>query len=44
MYARGMTTRDIQAHVQEIYSAEISPMLVSIITDKVVKIAHEWQQ
>lgn len=44
MYARGMTTRDIQAHVQEIYGADISPTLVSIITDKVLKVAHEWQQ
>jgi len=44
MYARGMTTRDIQAHVQEIYGAEISPALVSIITDKVIKVAPDWQQ
>ena len=44
MYARGMTTRDIQAHVQEIYGAEISPALVSIITDKVIKVATDWQQ
>ena len=44
MYARGMTTRDIQAHVQDIYGADISPTLVSIITDKVVKVALEWQQ
>ncbi len=44
MYARGMTTRDIQAHVQEIYGAEISPTMVSMITDKVLHVAHEWQQ
>lgn len=44
MYARGMTTRDIQSHVQEIYGAEISPAMVSMITDKVMSIAHEWQQ
>lgn len=44
MYAHGMTTRDIQAHVQEIYGAEISPAMVSMITDKVMAVAHEWQQ
>lgn len=43
MYARGMTTRDIQDHVRELYGAEISPALVSIITDKVMGIATEWQ-
>lgn len=31
MYARGMTTRDIQAHVEEIYGAEISPAMVSLM-------------
>ena len=43
MYARGMTTRDIQEHVQEIYGAEISPTMVSNITDKIVEVAKEWQ-
>jgi putative transposase len=43
MYARGMTTRDIQGHVRELYGTEISPALVSIITDKVMGIATEWQ-
>jgi len=43
MYARGMTTRDIQQHVRELYNMEISPALVSIITDKVMGIATEWQ-
>jgi transposase-like protein len=43
MYARGMTTRDIQGHVRELYGAEISPTLVSIITDKVMGLATEWQ-
>lgn len=43
MYARGMTTRDIQACVHELYGAEISPALVSIITDKVMGLATEWQ-
>ena len=43
MYARGMTTRDIQAHVYEIYGTEISPAMVSMITDKVMHLVYEWQ-
>ena len=43
MYAKGMTTRDIQAHIEEIYGAQISPVLVSQITDKVQGLAIEWQ-
>jgi putative transposase len=43
MYARGMTVRDIQAHVREIYQVEISPDLVSTITDAVLDELREWQ-
>jgi transposase-like protein len=43
MYAKGMTTRDIQAHIKDLYSYEISPETVSAITDKVVDRAREWQ-
>lgn len=43
MYARGMSTRDIQAHVEDIYGAKISPTMVSAITDQVVESAKEWQ-
>ena len=43
LYARGMTTRDIQSHVKEIYNYEISPETVSTITDKVLEHAREWQ-
>lgn len=43
MYAKGMTTRDIQAHIEEIYGANISPTLVSHITDKITAMATEWQ-
>jgi putative transposase len=43
MYAKGMTTRDIQAHIKDLYSYEISPDTVSAITDKVVDKAREWQ-
>jgi len=43
MYARGMTTRDIQAHLQEIYGVEVSPDLISTVTDSVVNEVKEWQ-
>jgi len=43
MYARGMSTRDIQAHIKEIYGADISPTMISSITDKVIAVAEEWQ-
>ncbi len=43
MYAKGMTTRDIQAHVMELYGANISPTSVSNITQKVLDQVTEWQ-
>lgn len=43
MYARGMTTREIQAHLEEIYSVEVSPSLVSEVTDAVIEEARAWQ-
>jgi transposase-like protein len=43
MYAKGMSTRDIQSHVEEIYGLEVSPTLVSGITDKITALAEEWQ-
>ena len=43
MYARGMSTRDIQDHVKEVYGAEISPTAISHITEKVLEAAKEWQ-
>jgi len=39
MYAKGMTTRDIQAHIRDLYGYEISPETVSSITDKVLDMA-----
>src|SRR5271156_1639705 len=33
LYARGMTTRDIQAHLREVYGADVSPALISKVTD-----------
>jgi len=43
MYAKGMTTRDIQSHIKDLYNYEISPETVSSITDKVLERAREWQ-
>ncbi len=43
LYSRGMSTRDIQAHVLELYGMEISPDLVSAVTDAVIDEATAWQ-
>ena len=43
MYARGMTTRDIQGHLEEIYGVEVSPTLISNVTDAVVEEVKTWQ-
>lgn len=43
MYARGMSTRDIQAQLQEFYGADVSPTLISKITDKVLDGVQAWQ-
>ena len=44
MYAKGMTTSDIQAHIKDIYGMNISDTTVSRITDKILPEAREWQQ
>jgi putative transposase len=43
MYSKGMTTRDIQSHVEEIYGLEVSPTTISNITESIVVHAKEWQ-
>lgn len=43
MYARGMTTRDIQSHLENIYGVDASPELISRITDKILPLVTEWQ-
>jgi putative transposase len=43
LYARGMSTRDIQAHVGELYGVTISPDLVSVVTDSVIDEVRAWQ-
>ncbi len=44
MYARGMSVREIQAHLLELYGTEISPDLISTITDEVLDEVAQWQQ
>ncbi len=43
MYARGMSTREIQGHLRELYGIEVSPDLVSTVTDAVLDEVAEWQ-
>lgn len=43
LYARGMTTREIQGHLQEIYGVEVSPTLISDVTDAVLDEVKAWQ-
>jgi putative transposase len=43
MYARGMSTRDIEAHLKEIYGVDVSPALISTVTDAVQEEVRSWQ-
>lgn len=43
LYGKGMTTRDIESHIQELYGYNISPGLVSTITDGVLSEVNEWR-
>ena len=43
MYARGMSTREIQGHLEEIYGIEVSPTLISNVTDAVLEEVKAWQ-
>ncbi len=43
MYARGMSTRDIQGHLEEIYGVEVSPTLISNVTEEVQEEVKQWQ-
>lgn len=43
MYAKGLTTRDINSYMADIYGVDISPSMVSNITDKVLPLIKEWQ-
>jgi len=43
MYAKGMSTRDIEEHMRDIYGIDVSPTMVSKITDKILPMIAEWQ-
>lgn len=43
LYSRGMTTREIKAHLEEIYGVEVSPTLISTVTDAVLEEVKIWQ-
>ncbi|MEG6617654.1 transposase, partial [Peptococcaceae bacterium 1198_IL3148] len=43
MYAKGMSTRDIEDHMRQIYGVDVSPTMVSKITDKILPLIAEWQ-
>ena len=43
LYARGLSTREIQQHLEEIYHVEVSPTLISSVTDEVIDEVRTWQ-
>jgi putative transposase len=43
MYARGLSVREIRGHLEEIYGIEVSPDLISAVTDAVLEEVAEWQ-
>jgi hypothetical protein len=43
MYARGMSVREIQGHLAELYGIDVSPDLISTVTDAVLETVAEWQ-
>jgi putative transposase len=43
LYARGMSVRDVQAQLQEMYGVEVSPTLISNVTDTVIDEVKQWQ-
>lgn len=43
MYALGMTTRDIQGHLKDIYGVDVSPELISTVTDRIMDDVKEWR-
>lgn len=44
LYARGLSTRDIQAHLQDLYGVEVSAELISSVTDSVLESVKEWHK
>lgn len=43
LYAKGVSTREIQDHLQNLYGIEVSPTLISNVTNKIVPLIKEWQ-
>jgi putative transposase len=43
LYAKGVSTRDIQDHLHQLYGIDVSPTFISDVTDKVMPLIHEWQ-
>ena len=43
MYAKGMTVRDIKDHLEKLYGIDVSPTMISQITDKIMPVIKEWQ-
>ena len=44
LYARGLTTRELQAHLEECYQVDVSPDLISAVTDEIAPELQQWQQ
>lgn len=44
LYARGMTVREIQGHLEELYQVDVSPDVISAVTDEVLATVREWQE
>jgi transposase-like protein len=44
MYAKGMSTSDIEGHIRDIYGLDVSDTTISRITDKILPVVREWQQ
>ena len=43
MYAKGMSTRDMEKHLESLYGMDVSPELISRITDRIIPMINEWQ-
>lgn len=43
LYSKGVSTRDIRSHIEEMYGIEVSPDLISTVTDNVQELVREWQ-
>ncbi|WP_459980283.1 transposase, partial [Paenibacillus sp. YK5] len=43
LYAKGVSTREIQDHLQNLYGIDVSPTMISNVTNKIVPLIKEWQ-